>query len=94
MPARYSRAVRRAKKKRAELPQLLLQKPGSRVFAFAFQRIAADELAESIGGVRGRPPVRAHLVENDMRTRLGSLKCGLTAGETRANDVNRGQPLF
>jgi hypothetical protein len=61
---------------------------------FAFERIAADELAEAVGFVRGRSFVRPHLIEHDARAGRSGLKSGLAAGQTGAYDMDRLQVLL
>lgn len=60
----------------------------------AFERIAADELAETIGFVCGSALAGAHFVQNDRDARLGGLKCGFAARKPGADDLDRLQVLF
>jgi hypothetical protein len=61
---------------------------------FAFQRIAANQFAESVGLVRRRSFLRPHLVQSNTCARFSSLESGLTPGETCPNDVYLVQSLF
>lgn len=57
----------------------------------AFERVATDQLTERIGLMRGGSLLRAHFMQNDTRTSLRGLKCGLTACEAGTDDLYRAQ---
>ncbi len=59
-----------------------------------FQGIAADQLAEAVGLVCRGSLVRAHLVEDHVRSRFSGLKRSLATGQAGANDLYYVQSLF
>src|SRR6266513_1830822 len=71
-----------------ELPHLGFEQT-VRVCGFnRFERVAADQLGESIGLMRRRHPNRPHLVQGDADASFRERPGRLTAGEAATHDVN------
>ncbi len=58
------------------------------MYLLAFERIAADQLAETIGLVRRRAFLGAHLVQDDLRARFGGLIGSFAPGKPRADNLD------
>ena len=52
----------------------------------ALERVAADQLGETIGLVSVRGPDRPHLVEDDADAAFSELKCGFGSSDTSSDD--------
>ena len=78
MAAGHARLVGGGEQQRIEAPQFLLQQPGRGGFRLGFERVAAHQLGQAAGLVRGRGARRPHLIEHraepaprDLPGRLG-----------------------
>ena len=82
----HARLVRAREDERPGAPQLLLEEADGVGERGAAHRVRADELAERVGRLRGRPRQRLLLDEAHVDAPLGELPRGLAPGETRADD--------
>jgi len=83
--ARHARGVRRREHDAPEPPHLGLEQ-AVRVRQFdRFEGVAADELGQPVGLVRGRGAVGPHLVERDGNAALGQRPGGLAPREPAAD---------
>ena len=90
-PSGHLICIRRAHDERAEPPHFPMdQADGVLVGIVGAERVRADELGQPVGLVGVGAPLRAHLVEDDRHARLRELPGGLGAGESAADDVDRG----
>ena len=83
--ARHTRLVGARQQETAEGTQLGLEQAVRVTGVRRFERVAADELGEPVGLVRGRPHQRTHLVQRDLDAALRERPGGLRAGETAAD---------
>ena len=92
VPGGDSGAAGEFHEQRTGVAHLLLEQPGSGVFAVALERVGADQFGEEIGLMRGGVAQRAHLVEIDGEAAAGALPCGFGTGKAGADDAD-GQGL-
>ncbi len=76
------------KEEGVEAAKFLFEQPGGGGFGLALERVAADELGELVGLVRGGGLHGAHLVERAGEAAAGKLPGGFGAGESAADDVD------
>ena len=82
----HRRFVGRRDHERVEAPHLLLEQPHRARLAVRAQRVAAHELREEVGAVRGRALCRLHVDERDVEAAARCLPGGLAAREPRPDD--------
>ena len=85
---RHARRIGRAHDDRAEPAHLFFDQPDGVIDLVGAERIAADELGQSVGLMHGGRPHRPHLVNGDVGAELGRLPGRLATREPAANDVN------
>ena len=91
---RHARGIGRPHHDRAEPAHLLFDQPDGVVDLVGAERIAADQLGQSVGLMHGGRPHRPHLVNGDVRAGFSGLPRRFTTREPAADDVNHSESEF
>ena len=73
------------KQQRAKHPQFVFEHAGSAVRQVGTERIRTNEFGQSVGLMRSRLHGRAHFIEPNLESALGSLVGGLAPSQTAAD---------
>jgi hypothetical protein len=87
---RHARDLGGVHDERVEPAHLFLQQADGVIQLVAAERVAADELGESIGFMNFCRPDRPHLVNDDGDSAGGCLPRRFASGQAAADDVNAG----